>query len=730
MNKPLMNILYVEDNSNDSDLAKRELHKNAPNIHMEIARSLTQAYQILDPTAGASVLLDDLNGKHYDLVLTDLRLPDGSGMDLLAFIREKALPLAVVILTGTGDEEVVVSALKAGADDYVAKSSNYLTRLPLILENALQRYRALAARSARPLQVLYVEHSSMDIDLTRRHLAQHAPFIRLDTLLAGAEALKQMAVQDFASKYDVLLLDYSMPGWNTLEMLKELRQVRGLDLPVVLVTGQGNQDLALQALKLGASDYLIKSTGYLNQLPSVLDNAFHAVQMVREHKALEESEKRFRLLAEHAIDIIFRLRLSPTFGFEYVSPAVSTIIGYTPEEFYADPDLILKMIYPDDRQQLEAIIAVTIPPEQPHVLRWIRKDGSMVWTELRSRTFFDEAGQPVALEGINRDVTERMQSEERLRLLSAGIDAAANSIMLTRADGIIQWVNPAFTALTGYLADEVIGQDDRLLNTGRQADEFSRRVWQNILAGRPWHGERVSQRKDGTTFAEELTITPVINEQGETTHFISVMQDISSRKQGEEERARLFEELFRAYNATIEGWSYALDLRDRDTEGHTRRVTEMAMRLARAMGYDEEQLLQVRRGALLHDIGKMAIPDRILHKEGPLNDEEWVIMRKHPVYSFELISSIDFLRPALDIPHYHHERWDGSGYPEKLKGEGIPLTARIFAVVDVWDALRFDRPYRKAWNQEKVLEYIRSQSGIQFDPHVVEVFLELVEKIG
>jgi PAS domain S-box-containing protein/putative nucleotidyltransferase with HDIG domain len=729
MNKPLMNILYVEDNSNDSDLAKRELHKTAPNIQMEIARSLTQAYQILDGVGGHSPLPDELNGKHYDLVLTDLRLPDGSGMDLLAYIREKALPLAVVILTGSGDEEVVVSALKAGADDYVVKSGNYLTRLPLILENALKRYRALAARSARPLQVLYVEHSSMDIDLTRRHLAQHAPFIHLDTLLAGAEALKQLEAQDFAGKYDVLLLDYSMPGLNTLEVLKELRQVRGLDLPVVLVTGQGNQDLALQALKLGASDYLIKSAGYLNQLPIVLDNVFHSVQLAREHRALEESEKRFRLLAEHAIDIIFRLRLNPTFGFEYVSPAVSTITGYTPEEFYADPDLILKMVHPDDRPHLEAIIAVTVPPDQPHVLRWIRKDGSMVWTELRSRPFFDEAGQPVALEGINRDVTERMQSEERLRLLSAGIDAAANSIVLTRADGIIQWVNPAFTALTGYQAAEVIGQDDRLLNTGRQDDEFSRRVWQTILAGRSWHGERVNQRKDGTTYAEELTITPVINEQGDTTHFITVMQDISSRKKGEEERARLFEELFRAYNATIEGWSYALDLRDRETEGHTKRVTEMAMRLARTMGYDEEQLLQVRRGALLHDIGKMAIPDRILHKEGPLNDEEWVIMRKHPVYSFELISSIDFLRPALDIPHYHHERWDGSGYPEKLKGEGIPLTARIFAVVDVWDALSFDRPYRRAWSEEKVLEYIRSQSGIQFDPHVVDVFLDLIEKI-
>jgi PAS domain S-box-containing protein/putative nucleotidyltransferase with HDIG domain len=727
MNEPLMDILYVEDNSIDSDLARRELRKTAPHINLEIARSLAQAYQLLDTTEDS--LKESISARHFDLVLADLRLPDGSGMDLLAHIRRKVLPLAVVILTGSGDEEVVVSALKAGADDYVVKSGNYLARLPLILKGALERYRAVAARSVSPLQVLYFEHSSHDIDLTRQHLAEHAPFIQLETLLAGPETINRLTADNFASNYDVLLLDYRLPGSNTLEVLKELRQVRGLDLPIVLVTGQGNEDVALQALKLGASDYLIKSDGYLNQLPSILDNAFHAVQFVREHKALEESEKRFRLLAEHALDIIFRFKLSPERGFEYVSPAVTSVTGYNPEEFYADPALIFKMIFPEDRPALEAIIALTVPPEQPHLLRWTRKDGRMVWTELRSRVFYDETGQPLALEGINRDVTERMQTEERLRLLSAGLDAAANSIVITRADGIILWVNPAFTTLTGYQSVEVVGQDDRLLNTGRVEDEFSRQVWRTILAGRPWHGERVNQRKDGTSYVEELTITPVINEQGQTTHFITVMQDITARKAGEQERARLFEDLFRAYNATIEGWSYALDLRDRDTEGHTKRVTEMALKLARTMGYDEEQLLQVRRGALLHDIGKMAIPDSILHKAGPLSDEEWIIMRRHPIYSFELISSIDFLRPALDIPHYHHERWDGSGYPEKLKGENIPLTARIFAVVDVWDALRFDRPYRKAWSQEKVLDYIRSQSGIQFDPHVVDVFLALVEKI-
>jgi HD-GYP domain-containing protein (c-di-GMP phosphodiesterase class II) len=181
-----------------------------------------------------------------------------------------------------------------------------------------------------------------------------------------------------------------------------------------------------------------------------------------------------------------------------------------------------------------------------------------------------------------------------------------------------------------------------------------------------------------------------------------------------------------AYDSTIEGWSRALDYRDKETEGHSQRVTELTLRIAREMGVNEEELVQVRRGALLHDIGKMGIPDSILLKAGALTDEEWKIMRLHPVYSHELLHPIAYLRPSLDIPYCHHEKWDGSGYPRGLKGEQIPLSARIFSVVDVWDALRSDRPYRPAWTEEKTIEYIRSLSDIQFDPKLVEAFLRTI----
>jgi putative nucleotidyltransferase with HDIG domain len=186
-------------------------------------------------------------------------------------------------------------------------------------------------------------------------------------------------------------------------------------------------------------------------------------------------------------------------------------------------------------------------------------------------------------------------------------------------------------------------------------------------------------------------------------------------------------ELSQAYDSTIEGWSHALDLRDKETEGHTRRVTEMTLELARAFGFSDAELLQVRRGALLHDIGKMGVPDRILLKEGPLTEEEWVMMRRHPDFAHEMLLPIDYLRPALDIPFCHHEKWDGTGYPRGLKENDIPLEARIFAVVDVWDALTSDRPYRPGWSPEKALAHIRDQSGKHFDPQVVDRFVKLLE---
>lgn len=201
--------------------------------------------------------------------------------------------------------------------------------------------------------------------------------------------------------------------------------------------------------------------------------------------------------------------------------------------------------------------------------------------------------------------------------------------------------------------------------------------------------------------------------------------------------AQLFEnlqrsnqELILAYDDTILGWAKVLDLRDKETEGHSVRVMEMSLYLSKQVGISQNQLVHIRRGALLHDIGKMAIPDSVLLKPGKLTPDERKIIEMHPVYAYDMLSKIAFLRPALDIPYAHHEKWDGTGYPLGLKGEDIPLSARIFAVIDVWDALLSDRPYRKAWTPDKVLAYIRENSGSHFDPDIIHAFNQMIVARG
>jgi HD-GYP domain-containing protein (c-di-GMP phosphodiesterase class II) len=224
----------------------------------------------------------------------------------------------------------------------------------------------------------------------------------------------------------------------------------------------------------------------------------------------------------------------------------------------------------------------------------------------------------------------------------------------------------------------------------------------------------------------DVTITPTGSDEiTSLAHSFNKM--VASLQQSKADLVQAHESTIEAYDRTIEGWCKALELRDDVTEGHTQRVTDMTVSMARRMGFSDEQLLHLRRGALMHDIGKMAIPDSILKKPASLNDQEWQVMRNHPYYAYEMLHRIAYLKPALTIPYCHHEKWDGTGYPRGLKEDEIPLEARIFAIADVWDALRSDRPYREAMSVEQVLTMIKKDKGTHFDPQLVDVFLGMVD---
>jgi PAS domain S-box-containing protein len=758
-----LNVLYVEDDPLDADLTRRALVKTAPHIHLDIARTQKEALAFLE------------HSSRYDILLTDLRLPDGSGFALLSHVRENGMQIAVVVITGQGDEEIAVSVLKAGANDYLVKRQDYLYRLALILENAVKRYRAEVARREKPLRVLCLENSLTDIDLTRKHFASHAPHIHLEIVHTAAEIFQHLPEGEIPNGYDAILLEYRPHELDTLELLKELRQVHALDLPILLVTGSGDEEVAAQALRLGASDYVVKNPGYLYRLPGLLENAYHRAQVQREQAALRVSEERYRRLADNAPDIIYRYRMNPPV-MEYISPAIETILGYTPEEIYNDPYFIPRVLLKDDPGSYNTPGAR--PANQsglPLETRAFRKDGSPIWIETRDVPIYDNLGNMVAHEGIARDITERKQAEDHiqrqlqrlnaLRIVDTAITASLD--LRVTLDVLLEHVIAQLSVHAAAIM--LFNPYTQTLEYGAGSGFRTHNIEKiKLRLGEGPAGQAALQRKtvnnsDLYASGKPLVFPSQLTEEGFVTYYgtpliakgqvkgvleiyhrqelspdpewLSFFETLSEQAAIAIDNAELFESLQRAnqgltlaYDITLEGWVRALDLRDRETQGHTQRVTEMTIRLARLMGMSEASLLHIRRGALLHDIGKIGIPDRILHKPGPLSQEEWGIMRLHPIYAYDLLGPIDYLRPALDIPYCHHERWDGTGYPRQLKAEQIPLAARIFAIVDVWDALSSDRPYRQGWTQERVIEYLRSQTGTHFDPRVLEKFLALLSE--
>jgi PAS domain S-box-containing protein len=756
-----MKILYVEDDPFDADLTRRALLKTAPDHQLDIARTQSEAMDLLALSPG------------YDLMLTDLRLPDGNGFALLSHVREHDLPMAVVVITGQGDEEIAVSVLKAGANDYLVKRQNYLDHLWLTLENAIEGYRAEVARRQRPLRVLYLDHNPNDIEQTLHHFASHAPHIHLQTIYTYEEMLRLFQGDCSTIEFGALMLDYQQQDLNALDLLKELRQVRRLDLPIILVTGQGDEELATQALRLGASDYVVKNPGYLSRLPGLLENAYHRTQLLREQAALRASEARFRRLAENAPDMIYRITAQSGLKLEYVSPAAQVVTGYSLEELYTDVNVFEHITYPEDIPLLSQVFSGKVPNGEPFVFRLKRKDGQNIWLEGRNVAIFDNDEGVVAHEGIIRDVTERKHAEEniqrqfqRLRALRT-IDAAiaANLSLQNTLNVLLEQV---LVELNVQAADIMLyNPQSELLEYGAGSGFSTDLVAAHrIQAGEGFAGQAILQGKiihtsSGEPIASDPRLASFWDEEGFIDYFgaplvakeqirgilevylrqplksdadwTNFLETLAGQAAIAIDNAQLLENLQRAnreltlaYDSTLVGWVDYLDLRDRETQNHTQRVTQMTLQLAEKMGIDGPALVHIRRGALLHDIGKIGIPDEILRKAGPLTEKEWDIMHLHPEYANNFLSKIDYLLPALDIPYCHHEKWDGSGYPRKLKEEQIPLAARIFAVVDVWDALSSDRPYRKGWEKEKVLEYIRSQSGSHFDPTIVDQFLQVV----
>jgi PAS domain S-box-containing protein len=795
------------------------------------------------------------------------------------------------------------------------------------------------------LRVLIIEDSEDDAALLARELRRGGydlTFERVETADAMQAALDSSAGP--GQTWDLVIADYALPHFSGPAALA-LLQARGLDLPFIVVSGSIGEDRAVDTLKTGAHDFVVK--GQWARLAPAVERELRDAEVRRARRQAENelraAEAKYRALVEQLPGIVYGLTFGETVWTSYISPQVETLLGFTPAEWLADPELWIKQLHPDDRERVLAEIGKSGSEGRPLSVEYrvLTRDGRVVWFHNRATVVLDEAGRPLYSYGIMFDITERKRAEDEVRRHAARAEALARNAArlnaqlnleavlstvceetaralnvsavsvglyepsrdaiqiaftyglppdyrqhhkpvprsifeqhvrvgeplvvlsdvqtipdlpnhtlyvrhnlrtiatasLLRGGGLVGTLNvyafherrdfdPDDLALLTALADQVA----QAIANARLFEEAERRLQHvealraidvsitgsmdlrlslNVVlgqvldqlrvdaadvllldrhaqaldyaAGRGFHTDAItrahvrlgegyaglaalerrtiripdwSEEEPDLRRAAELAgqnfqacfVIPLVTKGSvrgvlEVFHrqplhpdqeWLDFLEALAGQAALAIDNASLFNDLQRsnvdltlAYDTTLEGWSRALDLRDKETEGHTQRVTELTLRLASAAGMGDDELVNVRRGALLHDIGKMGIPDRILLKPGPLTEEEWVIMRKHPVYAYELLTPIPFLRSALDIPYCHHEKWDGTGYPRGLRGELIPLAARLFAVVDVWDALRADRPYRPAWPAERVREHIRAGAGTHFDPHVVEIFMEM-----
>lgn len=587
-------------------------------------------------------------------------------------------------------------------------------------------------------------------------------------LLLEAESGDQALSIALAHLPDLVLLDIMMPNLDGFEVCARLRAApQAREMPILLITSLEDRESRLRGLDIGADGFLSKPFDHAELLAQVRT----ITRLSRYRRLLIEQERYQRLvtLSPDGIAVV-----SATGCFLLVNPMLIKLLGVTtPEELlnqkvtnYLSPESI------ENYDKYLAALGKSTSQSDRGEITILGQHKNRLAVEL-SVSHFDGLEKNATLL-IFRDITERKVAEIRtqrqviqltsLNTIGLAITAslelnttlarlldnmishlpidAASVLMVNSRTGLFE---PAATKginlpMSAHL---LLRSDEGLAGIAFQTQQPVTAVpftAKDVRCVR----DRVLATRFGSYFALPLRA------RGKVLGVIELLRHDHFKPNSEWwlyvealsvqaalaiHTATMFEqlqsanaELTYAYNATIEGWSHALDLRDQETEGHSVRVTDLTLRLAQQLRLPVDTLDHIRRGALLHDIGKMGVPDRILLKPGPLNTEEWAIMRQHPIYAYEWLSRIPFLHPALDIPYAHHERWDGSGYPCGLKGEQIPFSARIFAVVDVWDALRSKRPYRMPWTDEQVIAHLKQLSGVHFDPQIVQSFIDLLIK--
>lgn len=669
----LLRVLFVEDNPDDVELVLRILDRAG----FEVVHERVET----DPDLRRAILQSE-----WDLVISDYTMPAFSGPRALEVLKQSRRDIPFVMLSGTVGEETAVASMRAGAEDFLLKTN--LQRLVPAIERELRDARERRAR---------------------RRAEEHLR--RRDAILTAVGSVAQE------------LLRSSGPESGIEAVVSRVGQATGVDRAFVY---------EFQRAGIRWSAYLRHEWMGPGGMPRLQDPSLQGLVLDDESFGVLTDP----LEAGHPVHGV------PS---EFPEPVAALMRRYDVRSFVLAPILVDASLWGVLGLAHLGTVREWLPSEVQSLATVGDTIGAAIQRRVATRRIERQVQHLAALREIDLAIISRPGLESSLDTLLSGairqleVDAAAVLLLNPDREVLECVASRGFTTNVVQRTAIAIGEDP----TG---------MTMNPAQG-PWAGELDASDPRRPEFAVEEGFSayagcPVILEgrvigvietfqrrpAAHDAEWLSFLELLAGQAAIAIDHARLIENLRRAnkdlegaYDATLSAWSALLDLRDRETEGHSQRVAEMTMDLARALDVPPDQLVHLRRGALLHDIGKMGIPDAILHKAGPLTDEEWKIMRLHPVYAYDFLKEIPFLRPAGDIPHLHHERWNGSGYPLGLREEEIPLSARIFAVADVWDAMRSARPYRRGLSREEVLTHLDERAGVEFDPAVVTALKRVLD---
>lgn len=774
--KPIR-VLLIEDNPGDARLIQEMLNE-ASNVNLlfEHASSLREGLKYLnDPE------------KPLDAVLLDLGLSDSQSFETFTRFHEEAEAFTVIVLSGLNDVDLALHAIRNGAQDYLVKGQITGEVLVRSIHHAIERDEA--ERMLRESQERYQILVDMMPDSIIVHTQGEVKFVNPAAMkLMGAEKPEDLIgkqVMDFVHqdfkqavlerirmsqiegkslppleeklfRLDGKLIEVEVTGTTLIFEDKPASQLILRD-----ITDRKQHERELEAVA-SVSGKLRTANNLREMLPIFIDQAL---------TSMEASEGAITLVEERTGDhliVIGRGAREIAVGQKIIkgegitSEVVASGKPYINNHFRTKPEP--KTVKLSNLEPTESVAIVPITAENQVIgTLAIGREEPINEHDLRVLGAICDIGGSAVHRAKLFEQTQRRLG--RLRSLREIDIAIASSFDLGLTLDVV--VTQAINELEADASCVLLLNEEQILKFGAgKGFKTSLAVTADVKLGQGLAGKVAKERTimEAPVIADALPpseLETMVTEEGFTSYYaaplvakgkvIGVLETFqrSPVTRNEEwkdflntlaeqaaiaiDNATLFEDLQRsnqdlrkAYDRTIEGWAHALSLRDMETVEHSRRVTEMTVKLARALGMNDDQLVQVRRGALLHDIGKMSIADSILRKTGPLDEVEWTQMRKHPDFARQMLAPIEFLHPATAIPVSHHEKWDGSGYPQGLKGKQIPLEARIFAIVDVWDALTSDRPYRDAWPEEKVRQYLQEQSSKHFDPKIVEAFFKYI----